>query len=332
MIKKAALELLSLSGAFAPFRWKTSSDVLVLMYHRFGRINDGVTVPPEVFARQVAYLKAHYQVVPISEVADRLKSGEPLPRGLAVITVDDGYNDFYDTAFPILRKAGVTATVFLVSDFVSQTCWMPADRPNYLTAEAAPGEYHLEIGPARLRVALGDAASRDAAAGRINMALLDVAHEERTEAVQRIARALGLALPAVPPKEFGGLRWDQVREMAIAGIEFGSHTVSHAMLTQVSETRMEREIADSRIQIGDEIGRPCEVFSYPNGEMNDRIRNAVVRAGYRGAGSSVPGFNDAQVDPFTIRRIYADVDFPHFVQTTSGCEQVKFQLRNALRN
>ena len=54
MIKKAALELISAAGGFAPLRWITRGDVLVLMYHRFGRINDGVTVPPDVFARQVA--------------------------------------------------------------------------------------------------------------------------------------------------------------------------------------------------------------------------------------------------------------------------------------
>lgn len=332
MIKKAALELISAAGGFAPFRWITRGDVLVLMYHRFGRINDGVTVPPETFARQVAYLKTHYRVVPLSVIADHLRAGEKLPRGLAVITVDDGYNDFYDAAFPILRKEGATATVFLVTDFVSQRAWMPADRAAFLTAQAASGEYELEIGRERLRLTLGDEASRDAAAGRINMALLTAPHEERTEETVRVAHALGVPLPATPPKEFGGLHWDSVREMAAAGIEFGSHTVTHAMLTQISEEKMRREVADSRAHIEDELGRPAEMLSYPNGEMNDRVREAVIQSGYRGAGSSAPGFNDAQVDPFTIRRIYAETDFPHFVQTTSGCEMIKNQLRNAARS
>ncbi|MDX2031912.1 MAG: polysaccharide deacetylase family protein [Blastocatellia bacterium] len=329
--KKAALELISASGAFAPFRWITRGNVLVLMYHRFGHINDGVTVPPEAFARQVAYLNAHYRIVPLSVIADHLKAGEKLPRGLAVITVDDGYNDFYDAAFPILRKVGATATVFLVTDFVSQQAWMPADRAAFLTAQAAGGTYRLEIGRERVEFTLGDEASRDAAAGRINMALLTIPHDDRPEATLGVARALRIALPATPPKEFGALRWNEVREMAAAGIEFGSHTVTHAMLSQVSEEKMRREVADSRAQIEDELGRPADMLSYPNGEMNDRVREAVIQAGYRGAGSSVPGFNDAQVDPYTIRRIYAETDLPHFVQTTSGCEQVKYQLRNLAR-
>ncbi|MFN0085071.1 MAG: polysaccharide deacetylase family protein [Blastocatellia bacterium] len=331
MNKKAALELISAAGAFAPFRWITRGDALVLMYHRFGESNDGVTVPPESFARQVAYLNAHYRIVPLTTIADYLKAGERLPRGLAVITVDDGYNDFYEAAFPILRKEGVTATVFLVTDFVSQRAWMPADRAAFLTAQAAGGEYQLAIGRERLRIALGEAASRDAAAARINTALLAIPHEERTEAVGGVARALDVPLPIIPPKEFGALHWGQVREMAMAGIEFGSHTVTHAMLTQISEVKMRREVAESRAQIEDELGRTSDIFSYPNGEMNDRVREAVVRAGYRGAGSSAPGFNDAQVDPFAIRRIYAETDLPHFVQTTSGCEHLKNQLRNFAR-
>ncbi len=104
MIKKAALELMTAAGVFAPFRWFAKTDTLILMYHRFGRTDDGVTVTPEVFSKQVAYLNAHYRIVPLSVVADYLKSGETLPRGLAVITVDDGYRDFYDAAFPILRR------------------------------------------------------------------------------------------------------------------------------------------------------------------------------------------------------------------------------------
>ncbi|MBK9707742.1 MAG: polysaccharide deacetylase family protein [Acidobacteria bacterium] len=328
MIKKAALELMTAAGVFAPFRWFAKTDTLILMYHRFGRTDDGVTVTPEVFSRQVAYLNAHYRIVPLSVVADYLKSGETLPRGLAVITVDDGYRDFYDAAFPILRKQGVTATVFLVTDFVSQKAWMPADRAVFLATQAAGGEYLIEIGGERIRLTLGDESSRGSAAARINSSLLLVPLDERNDAIARIAGNLGVRLPTLPPNEFKALDWNSAREMAMAGIEFGSHTVTHEMLTTVIEDRLQREVNDSRAQIEDELGRPSDLFSYPNGEMNDSVREAVIRAGYRGAGCSETGFNHSKVDRFAMRRIYADTDLPHFVQTTSGCEQFKYRLRN----
>lgn len=331
MIKKATLELVCSAGVFAPFRWINSGDALILLYHRFGGKSDGVTVPPEVFAKQVAYLNAHYNIVPLSVIVDHLEAGEKLPRGLAVITVDDGYNDFYESAFPILRKAGATATVFLVTDFVSQRAWMPSDRVIYLTSQSASGEYHLGIGYKQLRFTIGDDSSREEAARLINTALLAIPHDERTDALHGIAKALRVMLPARPPKEFRAVDWDGVREMAAASIEFGSHTVTHAMLTQVSEERLLRELIDSRAQIEDELGGASDLLSYPNGEMNDRVREAVISAGYRGAGSSIPGFNDSHVDSYTIRRIYAETDLPHFVQTTSGCEQMKHQLRNFAR-
>lgn len=331
MIKQVALELMASSGAFTPFRLACAGDVLILMYHRFGYADDGVTVSPEVFSRQVEYLTAHYRLAPVSTVAEYLRAGEKPPRGLAVITVDDGYADFYEVAYPIIRRAGGTATVFLVTEFVSQNTWMPADRPMFLSAAAPSGRYRVAVGGEKLELALDDAASRGAAAHRINMALLTIPHDERAEAITCLAAELGVDLPARPPREFGALEWDQVREMAAGGIEFGSHTATHAMLTQVSEDRIRAEVADSRACIEGELGFAAEVFAYPNGDMNEQVRQAVIDAGYLGAGCSERGFNDQTVDPFAMRRIYADTDMPHFVQTTSGFEQFKHWLRNAGR-
>ncbi len=331
MIKDIALKMMSGGGAFAPFRWITSNDALILMYHRFGRINDGVTVPPEVFAKQVAYLKTHYNVVPLSVIVDHLNAGQKLPRKLAVITVDDGYRDFYEFAFPILRKAGLSATVFLVTDFLSQRAWMPADRAMFIAASAPAGAYQLQIGAETIRFVLGDEASRENAGNLINGALVKLPFERRTPAIARISAECNVSLPSRPPAEFGAMTWEEAREMDRAGIEFGSHTVTHPILTALHRDELDYELRGSREQIEHELRHPIGLISYPHGEVNPAVREATERAGYKAAGSSEPGFNDSSVDKFTIRRIYADIDFPHFVQTTSGCEKIKNQLRNVAR-
>ena len=59
-----------------------------------------------------------YHVIPLSDLAGFLERGEPVPRKSVVLTIDDGYRSTYEVAFPILRKYGFQATVFLYSDFV----------------------------------------------------------------------------------------------------------------------------------------------------------------------------------------------------------------------
>jgi len=93
--------------------------VTVLCYHRFGNRASKLTVTPAAFAAQMDYLARNgYHVVPLARLREFLAGKEALPKKSVVITIDDGYRATYDIAFPILKKHGFPATVFLYSDFV----------------------------------------------------------------------------------------------------------------------------------------------------------------------------------------------------------------------
>ena len=93
--------------------------VPVLCYHRFGSRASKLTVTPAAFAAQMDYLARNgYHVLNLAQLAAFVAGREPLPKKSVVITIDDGYRATYDIAFPILKKYGFPATVFLYSDFV----------------------------------------------------------------------------------------------------------------------------------------------------------------------------------------------------------------------
>lgn len=100
-------------------RWlETTRGVAVLMYHAFTPGDQGsrYVIPGRTFARQLRALAAlRYRVVSFEDLARSLRSGQPLPRRAAVITIDDGYADNLEVAAPILRRRGCPATIFLVS-------------------------------------------------------------------------------------------------------------------------------------------------------------------------------------------------------------------------
>src|SRR5215510_7370966 len=259
LMKGTILNLLRITGAFAPFRWAHRHQALVITYHRFSECEGGAPISARAFAEQVRYLAAHYTLVPLSRLAGCLRKREIPPR-LAAITIDDGYRDAYEIAFPILRKYCAPATVFIVTEFVEGATWLWTDKARYLAGEAAERAFEIGIGGRDLRLELNGAASRAVAAGLINAALKPLSEDARDALVERLSFELGVKLPERPPAEYGAINWRQAREMADAGVEIGSHTLTHPILTGLGDERLREEVGRSRDRIQTALRRRVETF------------------------------------------------------------------------
>jgi peptidoglycan/xylan/chitin deacetylase (PgdA/CDA1 family) len=93
--------------------------VTILCYHRFGPRANALTVTPAAFEAQMAWLARNgYTVIPFSRLEGFLEGREPLPPKSVIVTIDDGYRTTYEVAFPVLKRHGFPATLFLYTDFV----------------------------------------------------------------------------------------------------------------------------------------------------------------------------------------------------------------------
>ena len=95
-----------------------------------------------------------------------------------------------------------------------------------------------------------------------------------------------LAIPELAgddPAELATMTWDELRDHAERGISIGSHSVSHAHLSRLSDTELQEELEDSKAEVEAELGRPCPDLAYPYGEHDERVRAAVRSAGYERA-------------------------------------------------
>jgi peptidoglycan/xylan/chitin deacetylase (PgdA/CDA1 family) len=103
------------------------------MYHKVDRIRPGTRYPgnhvlPEAFDEQLAALKRwNYQSITLDQWIAYKEKRAGLPRRPIIITFDDGYSSTYHTAWPILRRHGFTATVFLVAGLIGKTNEWDAD-------------------------------------------------------------------------------------------------------------------------------------------------------------------------------------------------------------
>lgn len=93
--------------------------VPVLMYHSIEYKKGSFFVSPENFAKQMEYIKKNgYEVVTLDELVNSIKSKKHLKRNKVVITFDDGYQDNFKYSYPVLKKFGFPATIFLVTDAI----------------------------------------------------------------------------------------------------------------------------------------------------------------------------------------------------------------------
>jgi peptidoglycan/xylan/chitin deacetylase (PgdA/CDA1 family) len=152
-----------------------------------------------------------------------------------VITFDDGFQDFYASAFPILSRYGFSATMFLPTAYIGVTS-----------------------------------------------------------------------------RSFNGrecLTWGQVRELERAGIEFGSHTVTHPQLKTLDSAAVAYEVRTSKAMIEQELGCAVKSFAYPyafpeaDRPFTKRLRGMIDEAGYENGVSTILGTADRAGDKLFMKRL-----------------------------
>lgn len=89
----------------------------ILTYHSIDESGSVISTAPDVFRRQMRSLKdSRYAAISLAELASVLTDGGDVPAKTVSLTFDDGFQNFYTSAYPVLCEYGFSATVFLVSD------------------------------------------------------------------------------------------------------------------------------------------------------------------------------------------------------------------------
>ena len=323
-MKKTLLKTFYNLGAFAPFHRTTRGKVLILTYHRFSREADLAKTSAAEFAAHLAYLKKHNQVLSLSDAAENLQNGKSLPPNATVITIDDGYADAYEIAFPILKEFDFPATLFAVTDFLDAKLWLWTDLMRYVLTETTENFLIAEFeNGAAIKTKLVDARQRLTAAERVNSILKKLPNEEKEAKIKLIAESLNVKIPALPTSEFAPVSWAQAREMDADNLRVESHTVTHPILTNVNQAQLDYELHASKERLQNELSRPVKTFCYPNGSLNETIWQAVKNNGYQCAVTTAYGFNQPNANPFLLNRISAQPAIENFAQSVSGFEAWK---------
>jgi len=121
-------------------------------------------------------------------------------------------------------------------------------------------------------------------------------------------RAAVSAAPA-PPDASAPLTWAQLRTWRAAGVEIGSHTASHPILSRCDDATLDADLGRAHARLEEELGSPPTLFAVPNGlpeDTDERVPGRLRGLGYRGALSTVAGVVRADADPLWLPRTVID--------------------------
>lgn len=298
------------------------------MYHRFSAEKDSHKTSAAQFAAHLEYLKKYNRVLSLAETTDRLQNEKSLPPNTVVITIDDGYADTYEIAFPILKKFGFPAVLFAVTDFLDEKCWLWTDFMRYALTRTTENFCSVEFeNYDKVETALADEPHRLEIAGRINSCLKLLPNDQKEAKIKQIAEALNVQIPTLPTKEFAPVSWRQARDMDAGNLKIESHTVTHPILTNITPRQLDFELKTSKKRLESVLDRNVESFCYPNGTFNEAVWQSVKNNDYKCAVTTNYGFNGTRENPFLLNRISAQNEIADFAQSVSGFEAIKEKFR-----
>ncbi len=307
-----------LAPSFVRLRAIVKAEITILAYHRvldqwdesaFEFDIELISASVQDFEWQMRYVRECYSPITFRDLIAFLDGQSELPPRPILITFDDGFDDNYFHAFPVLKRVGVPATIFLSTGYIggTRTFWYDwlchmclrasCSRPSIIFAGR---EFPMGTDPSQCR---GNIAELFKFVKRMQ----DVAL--RAELL-KLETELQLDYPVEGFTQSRPLKWEHVREMANEGIEFGSHAVTHPILTNLTRQKLHEELLVSKLKIEQETSQRTEVIAYPVGEdfaFDGAVVDAALASGYRMGASYISGVNNLEdLDYFRLKRLHVE--------------------------
>jgi peptidoglycan/xylan/chitin deacetylase (PgdA/CDA1 family) len=273
---------------------------------------------PQAFGRQLDWFVSQgYRAVTGAEIADSIASGQRLPDRSLWITFDDGDPSVVNNALPMLTARGMRATAFLCGAWVGTNAvpWWTA-----VEAAVAHGVVRADDLPDHVDV-------HDLIAVRLSLKRCPDPIRRRAVAAfeERLAEAGWSA---------GDVQWSvgQLNEWLAAGNDVGNHSWDHPCLDQCDADEQRRQVRLAHERLTELVGRPIDVFAWPNGDPAPAARKELDELGYRLVADCDHRLVSRRPEPRHVSRLRLDTsaDIPRTRAIVSGAHSLVFHVQRRI--
>lgn len=276
---------------------------IIIMYHRVvdkmpGNLHDPyLFVTSDTLKMHVTELKKFFAVVPLGEL---LSSGN-VDKRLCVLTFDDGWNDNYDIAYPVLYENKVPATIFLPVADIGTAHWFWFEHIFFLANAMQSSHERQQAFIVHLKNAVPQWKPEALNIPSV-LEVNEMIKKLPSHSVDELILTAYEKFKIEPSSERIVVDWEQVSEMGRNGISFGSHGLQHDILPLLDSRSKREAIFESLVVLRDSTASSVPFFSYPNGNWDPECVGFLKSAGYRGAATTMNGCVE-KVNPYLLNRI-----------------------------
>jgi peptidoglycan/xylan/chitin deacetylase (PgdA/CDA1 family) len=250
-------------------------------------------------AAALRFLQRTFSMVSMDDYLAALTAGKC--RNLATLTFDDGLRNQLTVAYEVLADLGVPATFYVCPALVGTelSTWTWELEPRFLRMS----RFH--------RRELLFRASADSFEALLRTMKQMPLHQRESLWQEVVEATPGFAFSPEEDRQFALMSWAELAKLDRSLIAIGSHTQTHVDLPQVSEERMDAELAASQATLREKIGCEARHFAYPNGSYDQRSSSAVAR--YFDSGVTMDRRavgRDAR--PHMLPRVHIQLNIPEF--------------------
>jgi peptidoglycan/xylan/chitin deacetylase (PgdA/CDA1 family) len=318
-------------------------EVVILMYHRIAdpAIDPWqLAVSAENFEQHLKLLERKHIVKPLHQIIEDLKKKKISKKSIA-ITFDDGYEDNYLIAKPLLEKYKLPATFFIASKNISSAneFWWDELAQILLQAQKLPQILSLDINDHAFSFDLGEETllTKELVNKHKNYVYLHPAETLRSrlyhklwkylsampdrnqvKLMEQIRKWAGVAQNSQPA--YHCLSAEQIKELSACQLfNIGGHTDSHPVLPFYNEDIQQKEIVGNKLLLEQITEKKIDLFAYPSGKYNDLTIKILNQMGFEAAFTTNAKKVKKYANPFTLGR---------FQVTNYSGDQLKHQLLN----
>jgi peptidoglycan/xylan/chitin deacetylase (PgdA/CDA1 family) len=285
----------------------------ILMFHRVTDtfFDVSLLIKRKTFEECLKYITQSYPVISMDFLSQNFDKWERIPDDRVVITFDDGWIDFHDTAYPILNRLKIPATVYLTTGFVSSECGYWQERLNSLLLQIVANKKVFSkkddiVSMPEINLKLKDLISKSEDTqiifkfiGYLKKFTHDIILKTISD-LEDLLKEYSIIISEDEHRSF--VNWDEINSIKDPNISFGSHTVNHPILTNEQTNVVKDETNKSKEVIEKETGRNVLHFCYPNGNYDDGIKK-IVSESYKSACTTKAGFVSKDSDIYGLNRI-----------------------------
>ncbi|MCH7664193.1 MAG: polysaccharide deacetylase family protein [Chloroflexi bacterium] len=294
-----------------------------------------------VLRKQLEVISKYYNWVTLDDAVGILNGSVAMTPNSIVLTFDDGYRNSATVGLPITQEYSIVPTFFIATGFCNSAMPYWVDRLDFaLQLPSEPYEILTDdvlfsFDPTDRREL-----SQEFARLRYHLKSRDWTQRSFSNEIDRICNQLerraGQSLGSIQTSDAcsSTLSDSEISEFHTNHlVTFGSHTVNHALLDNLSAAECREELVSSKLAIESITQQSCRHFCYPNGIHNVEIRELALEAGYESACTTEPGVNKRGCDMYALHRIhlpaYADETrlLIHLSGIPSALEKIKRKIR-----